>query len=330
MRIARVRDDLLNQEDLVAFEALASKDGTIYHEVPFNRIVRDTFGTELSWALAYDGPRVSGFMPVHTVKQGWKLHTYAGPRHLEVTYGGWATEVQDGKVGLLAARVPARWNESLEVWSPPLPTVEMKRPRGKSVEFQTALVDLERPEEAIWSESLDAKRRNMIRKAERAGVAIRAGAAGFLDEYYPMLVETNTRAGINVLPRAYYDRVLDAYGPAERACVLLAERGSDVLAGVVLLRNDVFCHYWQGARHDGAGNLGQGELLQWEAIRWAKAQGCRYYDLAGIEEQRLPGIAAFKLGFSRNTVPFCVTVWRSLRFRILSRSQRVLGWALSR
>jgi len=325
MRIARVRDDLLNQEDLVAIGALASKGGTIYHEVPFNRIVRDTFGTELSWSLAYAGPRVVGFMPMHTFKQGWKLHTYAGPRHLEVTYGGWATEVQDAGAGLLYERAPRRWNESLEVWSPPLATVEMKTSRRKSLEFRTALVDLEQSEEVIWSKSLDSKRRNMIRKAGKAGVTIRIGAAGFLDEYYPMLVETNTRAGINVLPRAYYHRVLEAYGPREGACVLLAERGGDVLAGVVLLRNEVLCHYWLGARHDGAGNLGQGELLQWEAIRWAKAQGCRYYDLAGIEEQRLPGIATFKLGFSRHQVPFLLLVTRPFVFRVLNRLGRLMA-----
>ena len=325
MRIARLRDDLLNHEDLAAFEALASKDGTIYHEVRFNRIVRDTFGTGLSWALAYDGPRVVGFMPMHTVKQGWRLHTYAGPRHLEVTYGGWAAEVPDGNVGLLTARVPARWNESLEVWSPPLATVEMNRPRGKSLEFRTALVDLEGPEEAIWLESLEPNRRYKIRKAGRTGITIRVGSADLLDKYYPLLVETNERAGIDVLPRTYYGRVLETYGPAERVCVMLAERKHEVLAGVIVVRNEVFCHYWQGARHDGVGNLGQGELLQWEAIRWAKAQGCRYYDLAGIEAQRLPGIAAFKLGFSRHLCPFHLLVRRSLAFRVLNRLGRLLA-----
>lgn len=323
MRIARVRDDLLNQEDEAAFGALAAKGGTIYHEVLFNRIVRDTFGTDLSWAVAYDGPRVVGFMPMHTVKSGWQLHTHAGPRHLEVTYGGWAAGGEGAGASVLHERVPTRWNESLEVWSAPLPAVELKRSRRKSLEFRTALVDLERPKEAIWSESLDAKRRNMIRKAGRAGVAIRTGSGGLLAEYYPMLIETNTRAGINVLPKVFYERVLEAYGPRDGACVLIAERGGDVLAGVVLLRNDVFCHYWQGARHEGAGNLGQGELLQWEAIRWAKAQGCRYYDLTGIEEQRLPRIAAFKLGFSRHQVPFELLVRRPFMFRVLNRLERL-------
>ena len=231
----------------------------------------------------------------------------------------------NGKTSLLAARVPARWNESLEVWSPPLPTAELKRHRRKCLEFRTALVDLEWSEEAIWSESLDAKHRSKIRKADRAGITIRVGSGELFHEYHPMLVETNTRAGIDVLPRAYYDRVLEVYGPRERACVLLAERRGDVLAGLVLLRNDVFCHYWQGARTDRTGNMGHGERLHWEAIRWARAHGCRYYDLAGIEEHRLPGIARFKLGFSRYQVPFHLLVRRPFIFRVLTRLERLLA-----
>ena len=78
-------------------------------------------------------------------------------------------------------------------------------------------------------------------------------------------------------------------------------------------------HYWQGASRAVAPRLGQNELLQWEAIKWAKRIGCEYYDLCVIEQKRLPNIAKFKLGFSKNIIPFYLLNIKPLGFKILSR-----------
>jgi lipid II:glycine glycyltransferase (peptidoglycan interpeptide bridge formation enzyme) len=107
--------------------------------------------------------------------------------------------------------------------------------------------------------------------------------------------------------------------------VMIAEKDGEPLAGVVLLRNRYFCHYWLGAGKKSAENLGQGEILQWEAIKWAKQMGCQYYDMCVVESERLPNIARFKMGFSRTTVPFYCITRKRLGYRLGLRIQNAFG-----
>jgi len=60
-------------------------------------------------------------------------------------------------------------------------------------------------------------------------------------------------------------------------------------------------------------------------MKWAKQSGAKYYDLCVVEPERLPNIARFKLGFSKNIVPFYYLTKRPFIFRILSRIQRIIS-----
>ena len=45
-------------------------------------------------------------------------------------------------------------------------------------------------------------------------------------------------------------------------------------------------------------------LMHWRVIDWLKKNGCRYYDLAGIDQEKNPGTYHFKKGFKGNEVSF--------------------------
>lgn len=159
----------------------------------------------------------------------------------------------------------------------------------------------------------------MVRKAQNSGVTVVEGGLELLDGFYQMLGDTFNRVGIKAIHCDFYRSILDSYRAAGKACVLVARREECNLAAVFLLSNHLFCHYWHGVKAKEAPSLGQGELLQWESIRWAKARGCLYYDLGGIEESRLPAVAAFKRDFAERLVPFYLRVCRTTPVRILSR-----------
>ena len=125
-----------------------------------------------------------------------------------------------------------------------------------------------------------------------------------------------------------YARVLETFWQSDAARVYLAFQDGQPLAGGIFLRFGSTAYYWHGANASGAPNLGQGELIQWHVIQWAKEKGCRWYDLVGVEKERLPRIAEFKLGFSRNLVPFRFVGHTPLRIRVLRRIATVVreGW----
>jgi lipid II:glycine glycyltransferase (peptidoglycan interpeptide bridge formation enzyme) len=162
----------------------------------------------------------------------------------------------------------------------------------------------------------------MVRKAQKNGVLVEKLDNLGLEDYFQLMTETYQRAGLEIKPKNYYSKVLEAYAPNRKAVVLLAKIHSNIISGVILLRNRHMCHYWLGANKKKEGNLGQGELLQWEAIKWAKENGSKYYDLCVVEHERLPQIARFKLGFAMRVVPFYLYRKKPLAYRILSKLLR--------
>ena len=162
----------------------------------------------------------------------------------------------------------------------------------------------------------------MIRKALKSDISIEEGDWMKFDHFYKLMKDIYQSKELKIKSKEYYSKILKEYIPQKEAVILLAREKSAYTAGAILLRNTHFCHYWLGAKMEGAGNLGQGELLQWEAIKWAKKAGSRYYDLCVVEPERLPNIAKFKLGFSKEIVPFYCVSKKKLGYQIISRFQK--------
>ncbi len=181
------------------------------------------------------------------------------------------------------------------------------------------IIALNQKERQIWQDSLDDKRRNMIRKAQRHNIEIEAQTPQNLKSFYSLFTEAFLAKGPKPKPLEFYLKLFERCYPKDKAVIFTAKKNGEFLSAVMLLRNSHICHYWIGFTKPGAQNLGQSELLQWEAIRWAKRLGSSYYDLCVIEPHRLGGIARFKLGFSRNRVPFYLYNSVALPRRILRR-----------
>ena len=279
---------------------------TIFHTSAWNRIVRDVFATEFMYAIALASNGLVGVMPCHWVNVRPSIPIcYSPPAVYETPYGG-PVGVDDAVCCELVQVAGRRvLGGTIDVCTAPAASNWVKvRSWRRIVPAETAYVDLRMPLNSIWVRSLDKNRRNMIRKAERAGVEIRAGGPEFVDTYHALVRETVTRAGIALQPVDLYRRVVEVFGAAGLALLLLAYVNGQAVGGGIFLRFRDVAYYWHGATATGAPNEGQGELLQWHAIKWAHDAGCSSYDLVVIERNRLPNLARFKLGFSQNIVPF--------------------------
>jgi len=195
----------------------------------------------------------------------------------------------------------------------------------KARRFESVYVDLSLSLEDIWKSSLDGKRRNMIRKAEKKGVEIEVGGPEKLDIYYELVKQMTERANIALHPMEYYRRILECFSPKHKARLYLAHYKGKFMAGGIFLIYGPFCYYWHGATGTNVENLGQGELLQWQVIQWGKEAGCKWYDLVGVERDRLPNIAEFKLGFTHHLVPFYHVEFGRLVNRAVRRLTRTLS-----
>ena len=164
----------------------------------------------------------------------------------------------------------------------------------------------------------------MIRKAIKQNIRIKEyNDINGLNILWPILESLHNKLGYNHLNKEYYLNILKYYMPKNQAKILIAYKNDIPISGVVLIGNGYMVHYWKGASRYNIKNEGQGDLLQWEAIKWAKMRGAKYYDLCVIEPERLPQIARFKMGFSKQLVPFYLFSKSTLTYKVFNRLQKL-------
>ena len=162
--------------------------------------------------------------------------------------------------------------------------------------FATSLLDLDQSEERLW-QGLHGKHRNMVRRAQREGVAVTPG----LDPvaFHELLDATYARGGgKNRFSRTYLERLIDRLG--ENLITLSASHGGQLQAAACIPFDRERGYYLHGAaRADGI--PGAATLLHWEIIRLLRARGVAAYDLGGVRPEtadpRLRGIFQFKQRF---------------------------------
>jgi len=314
--------DLNEDEKSIIDKFVEANDGLIFHETLFNEIVSECFNTNLSYALAYNEENMIGILPIHTIKQGLLSLSFSNPSQFEVPYGSWVFKEALTTYTELINTLKTGFNEMLTCWSSLLAPPYVQFIKNNSKTFFTALIDLSKAQQEIWEQDINSKRRNMIRKAEKNFISIGQFGLDGLDKFYSLLLEMNKKTGMHSKIKEYYEKILKKYYPA-KAVILLASLNEEIIAGNMLIGNINAVHYWQGASKLGIENLGQGEILQWEGIKWARSKGAKSYDLCVVEQERLPNIAQFKMGFSKELVPFYCITKKTLPFRIINKIQNV-------
>jgi Acetyltransferase (GNAT) domain len=173
---------------------------------------------------------------------------------------------------------------------------------------QSWLVDLSVGADPVWA-GMKSRARRGVRKAEKAGIAVRvADRASDLDAYYSLHTETYERTGASSHPRAYFEAIWDHFVPLGLSQVFVAELGGDMIAA----RNfGVFkgsAIYWTGASGDAGLATGANHLLQWNAMEWMIDQGIRWAEsgeaFPAAREGKDHGLSYFKESFGGELVPY--------------------------
>ncbi len=182
----------------------------------------------------------------------------------------------------------------------------------------TIVVDLTgHPEEILMR--MKSKTRYNIRLAARKGVTVSEGGEDDVPAFYRLMEVTKDRDDFGIHAQEYYRHAWRTFAPQDRAKLLLAHYGDEVLAGLMVFALGLRAWYLYGASSDKHRNLMPNHLLQWQAMLWAKERGCTSYDLWGIPEEAgageedmeevldrggLWGVYRFKRGFGGRVVRY--------------------------
>jgi len=301
----------VNQQVLQLIE---TQDGSIFHEPALNKIIQQQFNTAFYYLV--DNPaNITHASVVHLTKNKLGGKRYNLRPLSDIPYSGFIgnkpVDFEKFSVGI---------NESLSYVGFPYFKDVIAPNAG-----ETTMVDLSLSEEDIFNQVIHSKRRNMIRKALKNNISVKSfdNEEG-LDLFWPILDELHKKLRYHHLDDQYFYKMLKAYAANGKAHVLLAYKDDSPVAGVFILGNNNYMHYYKGASKAGVKNEGQGELLQWEAIKLAKKSGVKYYDLCNLNKDKLPDIYRFKTGIANNIFYYPVYNQNRLGYKIANKLSKTL------
>ena len=131
-----------------------------------------------------------------------------------------------------------------------------------------------------------------ISRARREALSYEAGSSySLLDQLYGLLQLTRSRHHLPSQPVEWFRNLLTCM--SENACIRIASRAGQPVAGILTLRHGKSLVYKYGGSDTRFNNLGGTVMLLWEAIKEAKQAGAEIFDL-GRSDLDNPGLIAFK------------------------------------
>jgi lipid II:glycine glycyltransferase (peptidoglycan interpeptide bridge formation enzyme) len=158
-----------------------------------------------------------------------------------------------------------------------LPSITLPHPRC------TLVTDVQQDDEALLRHIRPSTRRN-LRLAAKRGVTIVEGSKPDLPVFYRLLSSTARRQHFGTPGLSYFQQLWSSMTPSQRITLRLAMYQGEAVSGGLFIRFGDTVTYKRGAWSGTHSAWHPNELLHWETMRWARTQGCRYYDLDGIDE----------------------------------------------
>jgi serine/alanine adding enzyme len=264
---------------------LSSPGGNYCHDIAWKRVFQETYGKEPAYWICRENGRITGAAPAFWLESllfGRSLVSmpyldYGGILHDTPEAGAELVETLKLAAASRRAALEIRQERPLADPAPPNHKVKM-------------VLDLRgRREETYWKE-LDAKVRNQVRKAEKSGIAVRAGGEELLPEFYRVFCVNMRDLGSPVHPADLFRNVLRHLPGAE---IVLADHGGYVVGGLVRIHwKDAMIIPWASTLRKYRA-LCPNNAIYWETLREAFHRGCASVDFGRSTKEA--GTYKFKL-----------------------------------
>jgi len=301
---------------------IEKNDGLIFHETRFNEIASLCFNTSLFYFLALQEEKLIGICPVHAIRKKNVFNSFSNLTQFEIPYGGWVYEKTSINSKLLYKKTKPKFNENLTIFSSFLHSADLDNFSNKTL--QTALIDLEFDESYILSTIISSNTRHNIRRASKKGVSIIeiTDITIFIKLYNTLKGVINKE--IKDENEKFLEQLFSEFNKKNKAFIIGAVFREEIISAVLCIGNcNIYHAYIAGRIAVLPRNIYQNERIWWDCILRAKHLGANSFDLCVIEPERLPNIAQFKMGFTKELIPFYCMSKKSFLFRVINKIQNV-------
>jgi CelD/BcsL family acetyltransferase involved in cellulose biosynthesis len=269
---------------------LATRSSDVFHAPGWLRVLRSTYGFPIEARILVDHTAVplAGFVysPIADLMDprvvSLPFTDFCDPLVSDSTQ--WAAVSE----GVLADgnRVHMRCLHSSVPLSDPLLTCT-----GRA---RWHAVDLARPSDVIWGE-IDSSARRSIRKARKEGVEVRAGKGiDDLRAFFELHLRVRkNKYGLLAQPWPFFENIWNHLLSQDHGVLMLAERGGELLGGVLFLEWSDTLYYKFNASDSEQLAVRPNDLVIWSGIEHALARGLRRLDF-GLSDWDQEGLVRFK------------------------------------
>jgi lipid II:glycine glycyltransferase (peptidoglycan interpeptide bridge formation enzyme) len=177
--------------------------------------------------------------------------------------------------------------------------------------------------------------RNLIRRAEREGVTVRASKnpKSDLAHFLRLHDETRKRHGFTPYTNAFFTAQVGRFSDRNECTLYLAEYQGQVIASSIHMHVGGETSYHHGASTHAYDKIPASYLLQWTAIRDAIRRGDHVYNFWGIapegaKNHPFQGVTTFKTGFGGTFLELqhCVDIPLSGSYRLTRAFEAIRKW----
>ncbi len=180
--------------------------------------------------------------------------------------------------------------------------------------YRSIALDLSQDDTTLMR-NLDGKWRTDLRFAHKSGLTLEHGTGSDLEgRFMAMFEASKAQKGFDPDIPPGFHFALGGSGYSVETMIATHE-GQDI-AGIVVGHCRWSATYLYGTTAQIGRHLRPGYFLQWAALGLARARGCLWYDLGGIDPLTNPDVARFKTRM--NGVPLLSEVWQTGRPGILT------------
>jgi hypothetical protein len=200
--------------------------------------------------------------------------------------------------GLVLRIFPILFDEDSELYQESL-SQEGYKPTPKESAQRTLVLDIQPSIEEL-RKNLKQKWRNCLNKSERNQLEIIEGTDDHLfEEFIGLYRELLERKKFEEPNDINEFRMIqkDLLQKNKMGIFLSKSNGFNSAGAICTAIGDTGVYLFGATNDEGVKNKGS-YLLQWKAIQWMKNNGCRYYNLNGINPETNPGSYHFKSGVS--------------------------------
>lgn len=264
---------LLDSTDLECDRFVERMAGArLCHMPAWTRMVEEAFGYKGFYLVARDNGHVCGVLPLTHVRS-----RLFGNRLVSQPFSDYGGAVVTNPAALdalcdRACEIATQYRcDSMELRN----TIPLPGDLHVRTDKVSMYLPLAPDPQKVWKE-LRHKTRNRVRKAEKAGLTVKAGGQELLDEFYRVWTVRMRELGTPCYPRRLFSSILKAFPGAGQIFLATLDGVTTAVLFAYTFKGWVQCS-WGSALRDYDG-LGPNYVLNWGAIEYYCEKGMKWYD----------------------------------------------------